>query len=278
VRRLPQDQLLYERRNSRFVLQVTGHPAFGVPFGQDRRVPIFLATLAVQQKSQTIRFRTAAEMLETFGMPTGGKEYRRLVQAFERVFGATIFFGTETTKTTSGSAKVIQRSRFNFSGRRGFGTAETRSSRRFQASSKTSSSSATISIRRSSHIRSRMISRPSSYLVAHPLFSTSTCGSATDASKREARKRSQSSVGSDWRISSGVLSTADHDGFAQCLTSSSRPYGQFGLSVRLPCPRVAKVFGLTMRQPFRRTQTSTRIIYDALMDMSFSYGPAEKRK
>lgn len=111
VRRLPKDQLLYERRNGRFVLQVTGHPSFGVPFGQDRLVPIFLATLAVQQKSQTIRFRTAAEMLETFGMQTGGKEYLRLVQSFERVFGATIFFGTDTS---NGSAKVIQRSRFNF--------------------------------------------------------------------------------------------------------------------------------------------------------------------
>ena len=29
-------------------------------------------------------------------MHTGGKEYRRLVGAFERVFGATIFFGTDT--------------------------------------------------------------------------------------------------------------------------------------------------------------------------------------
>ena len=111
VRRLPKDQLLYERRNGRFILQVTGHPEFGVPFGQDRLVPIFLATLAVQQKSQTIRFRTAAEMLETFGMQTGGKEYRRLVEAFERVFGATIFFGTDSLR---GSAKVVQRSRFNF--------------------------------------------------------------------------------------------------------------------------------------------------------------------
>lgn len=111
IRRLPKDQLLYERRNGKFVLQVTGHPEFGVPFGQDRLVPIFLATLAVQQQSQTIRFRTAAEMLETFGMQTGGKEYRRLVGAFERVFGATIFFGTDGSK---GFAKVVQRSRFNF--------------------------------------------------------------------------------------------------------------------------------------------------------------------
>jgi len=82
-----------------------------VPFGQDRLVPIFLATLAVQQKSQIIRFRTAAEMHESFGMQTGGKEYRRLVAAFERVFGATIFFGTDTL---AGRASLVQRSRFNF--------------------------------------------------------------------------------------------------------------------------------------------------------------------
>lgn len=111
VRKLPAGELLYERRNGHFVLQVTGHPNFGVPFGQDRIVPIFLATLAVQQKSQTIRFKSAAQMLETFGMHKGGKEYRRLVAAFERIFGATIFFGTDSM---TARAKVVQRSRFNF--------------------------------------------------------------------------------------------------------------------------------------------------------------------
>ena len=55
-------------------------------------MPIFLATLAVRQKSQAIRFRSASEMLETFGMQKGGTEYRRLVAAFERIFGATMFF------------------------------------------------------------------------------------------------------------------------------------------------------------------------------------------
>jgi hypothetical protein len=111
VRKLPDGQLVYERRNGRFVLQVTGHPVFGVPFGQDRIVPIFLATLAVRQKSQTIRFKIAAEMLETFGMHKGGKEYRRLVAAFERIFGATMFFGTDSMTSR---ARVVQRSRFNF--------------------------------------------------------------------------------------------------------------------------------------------------------------------
>jgi hypothetical protein len=64
---------------------------FGLPFGQDRLVPIFLATLAVRQQSQIIRFQSAAQILDTFGMAKGCKEYRRLVLAFERIFGATIF-------------------------------------------------------------------------------------------------------------------------------------------------------------------------------------------
>jgi hypothetical protein len=40
VRRLPKGH-----RNGRFLLQITGHPNFGGPFGQDRLVPIFLPTL-----------------------------------------------------------------------------------------------------------------------------------------------------------------------------------------------------------------------------------------
>ncbi len=111
VRRPPEGELLFERRNGSFVLQITGHPQFGLPFGQNRLVPIYLATLAVQQKSQTVRFRSGAEMLETFGMQKGGREYKRLVGAFERIFGSTIFFGTDSM---AGKAKLVQRSRFNF--------------------------------------------------------------------------------------------------------------------------------------------------------------------
>ena len=111
VRRPPADQLLFERRNGKFTFQITGHPQFGLPFGQDRLVLIFLATLAVRQKDQTVRFRSAAEMLDTFGMAKGGKEYRRIVAAFERIFGATMFFSTERSGTAS---TVVHRSRFHF--------------------------------------------------------------------------------------------------------------------------------------------------------------------
>jgi hypothetical protein len=111
VKRPAAGQLLHERRNGQFLLQVTGHPAYGLPWGQDRLVPIFLATLAIKQQSRVIRFRSAAQMLDTFGMQQGGAQYRRLMGAFQRIFGATIFFGTDTQRER---AAVIHRARFNF--------------------------------------------------------------------------------------------------------------------------------------------------------------------
>ena len=74
VKRPPKGTLLHERRNGQFLLQVIGHPQYGVPWGQDRLVPIFLATLAVRQQSQRITFRSAAEMLDLFGMQQGGSQ------------------------------------------------------------------------------------------------------------------------------------------------------------------------------------------------------------
>ncbi len=111
VKRPPKGQLLHQRRNGHFVLQVTGHPTYGLPWGQDRLVPIFIATLAIHQQSARITFDSAAEMLDTFGMQQGGSQYRRLVAAFQRVFGATISFGADTQHE---KAAVIHRARFNF--------------------------------------------------------------------------------------------------------------------------------------------------------------------
>jgi hypothetical protein len=71
-------------------------------------VPIFLATLAIRQQRQTIMFRSAAEMLDTFGLQQGGTQYRRLIASFQRIFGATIFFGTDTQRER---AIVVHQSR-----------------------------------------------------------------------------------------------------------------------------------------------------------------------
>jgi len=72
---------------------------------------IFLAALATRQQSVTVRFPSAAEMLEPFGLGQGGAQYRRLLAAFERIFGATIFFGTDSQVD---AAAVLQQARFNF--------------------------------------------------------------------------------------------------------------------------------------------------------------------
>lgn len=111
IKRPQKGVLLHERRNGQFILQVTGHPSYGVPWGQDRLVPTFPATIAVRQQKQTITFRSAAEMLDVFGMQQGGSQYRRLIAAFQRVFGATIFFGTDTQQE---KATVMHHARFNF--------------------------------------------------------------------------------------------------------------------------------------------------------------------
>ena len=111
VKRPVSGSLLHERRNGQFVLQVTGHPSYGLPWGQDRLVPIFLATLAIRQQTPRIAFENAAQMLDTFAMQQGGTQYRRLVGAFQRIFGATIFFGTDSQRER---ATVVHRARFNF--------------------------------------------------------------------------------------------------------------------------------------------------------------------
>jgi hypothetical protein len=90
IRRLPIGTLTYRRQNGRFCLEIAGHPDWGVPFGQDRLLILFLATQAVRYQAREVRFRSGAELLVHWGMPTNGAHYNRLVDAFRRVFGSTI--------------------------------------------------------------------------------------------------------------------------------------------------------------------------------------------
>lgn len=84
IKRPPAGTLVHERRNGHFVLLVTGHPNYGLPWGQDRLVPLFLATLATRQHTPRITFASGADTLETFGMQQGGSQYRRLIGPYGR--------------------------------------------------------------------------------------------------------------------------------------------------------------------------------------------------
>ena len=111
LRRPPRDQLAYLRRNGKFFLEITGHPRFGLPYGQDRLIPIWIATLALRQKSRVVRFKTASQILDFFHLSKDGRYYRRMVEGFRRIFAATIFFGTEEQP---GGSCLIDCARFHF--------------------------------------------------------------------------------------------------------------------------------------------------------------------
>ncbi len=93
LKRPPAGTLVHRRRNGLFVLEVTGHPEYGLPFGQDRLIPLWVASRSVRQNRREIHFEAGAQILEELGLPQDGPHYRRIVDGFRRVFASTIFFG-----------------------------------------------------------------------------------------------------------------------------------------------------------------------------------------
>ena len=61
VRRPKKHSLEYSRQNGKFRLRVIGHPDYGLPFGQDRLLLIWNASMATWQKNRAIRFRSAGD-------------------------------------------------------------------------------------------------------------------------------------------------------------------------------------------------------------------------
>ena len=113
IRPLTRETLTYRRQNGKFCLDIVGHPNWGVPFGQDRLVILYLATQAVRYQTREVRFRSGAELLVgSWGMPTNGTCITSgWFDAFRRVFGSTIFFGTAEERN---KLEVWQCSRTHF--------------------------------------------------------------------------------------------------------------------------------------------------------------------
>lgn len=64
----------------------------------------------LKRGTQSLR-SSAPEILDTFGMQQGGAQHRRLIDAFKRVFCATIFFRTDDSRER---APTFHHSRFKF--------------------------------------------------------------------------------------------------------------------------------------------------------------------
>jgi hypothetical protein len=113
-RKPPANTLKYRKVNGQFVLEIRADSDWGLPFGQDRLIPIFVATEAIRQNSQTIRFSAGAEILDAFGLPNSGASYRRLMEGFNRIFEASIFFGLESESKDDTIWSRKKRGRFNY--------------------------------------------------------------------------------------------------------------------------------------------------------------------
>ena len=99
---------IYIRTNGKFELRIECSKDKVLPYGQDRLLLIYMATLAVQQKSRHINLGSAMEILKVFGKEGCGKDYQRLMGGFERIFSATITWKVEGRER---GAKFVDKAR-----------------------------------------------------------------------------------------------------------------------------------------------------------------------
>src|SRR5262249_5428752 len=69
IRRLSAGTLTYRRRNGRIFLEIVGHPDYGVPFGQDRLIPLWVATQPVRQGTPPVGFESGSQIHDELGLP-----------------------------------------------------------------------------------------------------------------------------------------------------------------------------------------------------------------
>ncbi len=67
--------------------------------------------MATWQKNRQIRFRSAASILETFGLPKEGRYYKCPIAGFERIFCSNFYFASNDQTV---EAIMITRTSFRF--------------------------------------------------------------------------------------------------------------------------------------------------------------------
>jgi len=101
LRKPPKDKLEHIRHNGKYTLTVQADVRLGLPYGQDRIIPIILSTLAIQRGSPIIHYRSGAELLELIGLPSSGQSYKRVMDGLVRIMGARILFEENGTNYTN---------------------------------------------------------------------------------------------------------------------------------------------------------------------------------
>lgn len=104
----------YQRRNGGLRYRILAAPEFGIPFGQDRLLPIWLATaytIVGKPEDGIIRFQCVKDILRAFGLGTGGSKHAALSASIDRLMHATLFVYDERQPTSVPDAerKAIRR-------------------------------------------------------------------------------------------------------------------------------------------------------------------------
>jgi hypothetical protein len=98
-------QSTYKRINGNEVLEIIASPEYGLPYGADIQVLVWVSTLAVLQMAanngkipRVITFRSGADFLKAFDLPLDGASYKRARERFLRIFFSTFFWGEKGAK------------------------------------------------------------------------------------------------------------------------------------------------------------------------------------
>lgn len=96
---------VYKRVNGDEILEIHGSPDYGLPFGADIQVLVWVSTIAVLAMPnnggkipRVIQFRSGADFLKAFDLPLDGASYKRARDRFLRIFYATFFWGHKDAK------------------------------------------------------------------------------------------------------------------------------------------------------------------------------------
>ena len=85
-KRIEEFRVLWTRRASNIKVEVLGHPEYGIPYGQDALVVLYLAYEARRQGSRKIKVNFYRDFMRMFEMnPNSGRKYQLVVESLRRI-------------------------------------------------------------------------------------------------------------------------------------------------------------------------------------------------
>jgi hypothetical protein len=107
LQRPPVGYLKHERRDGDMKITIEADSKFGMPFGADVLTLLWCFTTALDQKSRTIKFKAAAQILRDMDLPPQTGNYRAVVQSIQRIFGCKYTFEWADVVPGKGKRKHI---------------------------------------------------------------------------------------------------------------------------------------------------------------------------